>query len=184
MPLTVRQVKKMAGVPFIKEVPSYLEVPQGFASKILGTAIPKTVALLATQNSNPEEIPRHALVFPTIGLTHSLGGTGGRTDASTERIPWLRLHGRYVAQLRFVVRVATLLITGGVLGYAVRMANSAAGPINGANAAALTRPLASGVPTRGITGDFAVRAGWAKNLTAEFDSIAAGTPRSHLPVEP
>jgi uncharacterized protein YidB (DUF937 family) len=182
VPLTVRQVKKLAGTPFIKEVASYLEVPQGFASKILGTAIPKIAALLAAQNSCPKEIPLHPLVFPTLALTHSLGGARVRTNASTERIPWLRQHGRYVAQLRFVVPVATLLITGGALGLAIslRVANSAAGPINGANAAALTCPLAAGVGTRGISGDFAVGAGWAKNLTAEFDSYSSGNPKVAL----
>jgi uncharacterized protein YidB (DUF937 family) len=179
VPLTVRQVKKLAGTPFIKEVASYLEVPQGFASKILGTAIPKIAALLAAQNSCPKEIPRDALVFPTLALTHSLGGAGVRTNASTERIPWLRLHSRYVGQLRFVVPVATLLIAGGALGSAIslRVANSTAGPINGANAAALTCPLAAGVGTRRITGDFAVGAGWAKNLTAEFDSYRSVNPK-------
>jgi uncharacterized protein YidB (DUF937 family) len=172
MPLTVRQVKKLVGTPFIKEVASYLEVPQGFASKILGTAIPKIVAFSAAQNTNPEEIPRHALVFPTLGLTHSLGGAGVRRDASQERVAPLK--GRYIARLRFVVPVATLLMTGGALGFAIslRVANSAAGPING-----LTRPLAAGGGTRGITGDFAVGAGWTKNLKAEFDSYSTGNPK-------
>jgi hypothetical protein len=126
---------------------------------------------LAAQNSCPKEIPLHPLVFPTLALTHSLGGAGVRTNASTERIPWLRLHGRYVAQLRFVLPVATLLITGGALGYALSLR------ANGANAAALTCPLAAGGGTRRITGDFAVGAGWAKNLTAEFDSFSSGNPK-------
>jgi hypothetical protein len=84
------------------------------------------------------------------------------------------------ARLRFIVPVATLLITGGLLGYAIspRTANSAAaGLINGANNAAATCPLASGFETREITGDFAVRAGWTKNLTAEFDSFDCGNPK-------
>jgi hypothetical protein len=179
VPLTVRQVKKLAGTPFIREVASYLEVPQGFASKILGTAIPKIAALLAAQNPCPKEIPLHPLVFPTLALTHSLGGAGVRTDASTERIPSFRPQDGYVARLRFVVPVATLLMAGGALGYAasLRVANSAGGPINGANAAALTCPLAAGVGTRRITGDFAVGAGWTKNLTAEFDSYSSGKPK-------
>jgi hypothetical protein len=84
---------------------------------------------------------------------------------------------------RGCVPVATLLITGGLLGYAIspRTANSAAaGLVNVANTAAVTCPLVPGLGTCEITGDFAVRAGWTKNLTAEFDSYDSANPKLHF----
>jgi uncharacterized protein YidB (DUF937 family) len=184
VPLTVRQVKKLAGTPFIKEVAKYLEIPQGFASKVLGAAIPKIAALLDVQNPTSEEVSPDALVFPTLfALADSRGRAGVQTFASKERNPLLRMDVRYVARLRLIVPVATLLITGGLLGYAIspRTANSAAaGLVNVANTAAVTCPLVPGLGTCEITGDFAVRAGWTKNLTAEFDSYDSANPKLHF----
>jgi uncharacterized protein YidB (DUF937 family) len=120
VPLTVRQVKKLAGTPFIKEVAKYLEIPQGFASKVLGAAIPKLAALLAVQKPSPEAFPTDALVFPTFfALAHSRGRAGVQTDASDERIPPPRTDAGFGALLRFAVPVVTLLLTGGLLGYAI-----------------------------------------------------------------
>jgi hypothetical protein len=180
VPLTVRQVKKLAGTPFIKEVAKYLEIPQGFASKVLGAAIPKLVALLAVQKPSPEAFPTDALVFPTFfptffALAHSRGGAGAQTDASNERIPPPRTDAGFGARLRFVVPVVTLLLTGGLLEYAISSAT--AGHINSANSAAVTCSLPYGIGNREITGDFAVGAGWTKNLTAEFDSYNGANPK-------
>jgi hypothetical protein len=181
VPLTVRQVKKLAGTPFIKEVAKYLEVPQGFASKVLGAAIPKVAGLVVAQNSRPVEVPQDALVFPTfLALANSRGRAEVETVASKQRDPLFRPNVGYASRLRFVVPVATLLITGGLLGYAIspHLANSAAaGVINGANTAPVTCPLASGFGTREIAGDFGIGAGWTKNLTAEFDSYNSGNPK-------
>jgi uncharacterized protein YidB (DUF937 family) len=181
VPLTVRQVKKLVGASFIKEVAKYLEIPQGFASKVLGAAIPKVAGLLAAQNSRPVEVPPDSLVFPTfLALADSRGRAEVETVAS-KRNPLFRLNVGYAARLRFVVPVATLLITGGLLGYAIspHLANSAAaGVINGANTAAAICPLASEFGTPEIAGDFGIGAGWTKNLTAEFDSYNSGKPKS------
>jgi hypothetical protein len=182
VPLTVRQVKKLVGTPFIKEVAKYLEIPQGFASKVLGAAIPKVAGLVAAQNSRPVEVPPDSLVFPTfLALANSQGRAEVETIASKQPNPLFRLNVGYASRLRFAVPVATLLITGGLLGYAIspHLANSAAaGVINGASTAAVTCPLASEFGTREIAGDFGVGAGWTKNLTAEFDSYNSGKPKS------
>jgi hypothetical protein len=176
VPLTVRQVKKLAGTPFIKETTKYLEIPQGFASKVLGAATPKIAALLAVQNASPEEFPTGCPRLSNFfALTHSPGRAGVQTDASKECIPPLRTDVGYGARLRFVVPVVTLLITGGLLGYAI--SSAAAGRINSANPAAATCSLASGIGNREISGDFAVGAGWTKNLTAESDSYDSANPK-------
>jgi uncharacterized protein YidB (DUF937 family) len=173
VPLTVRQVKKLVGTPFIKEVAKYLEIPQGFASKVLGAAIPKIAPLLAAQNSSSGEVPADARVFANFfALAHSRGRAGVQPDASKGRNPLPRLDARYVARLRIIVPVATLLLTGALLGYATALhtaTGAAASVINGANAAAPTCPLAPAVGASEIAGDFAVRAGWTKNLAAEID---------------
>lgn len=176
VPLTVRQIKKLAGTPFIKEVAHYLEIPQGFASKVLGTAIPKLAALLTVQQPSPEAFPTDALVFPTFfALVHSRGRAGVQTDARNERITPLRTDAGYGARLRFVVPVVALLFTGGVLGYAI--SSAVAGHTNSALPATAARSLPPGVGNREITGNFAVGAGWIKNLTAEFDSYKSANPR-------
>jgi len=175
--LTVRQVKKLVGTPFIKEVAKNLEIPQGFASKVLGAAIPKVARLLAAQHSSPVEAPPDVLVFPTFfALAHSRGRAGVQGDASKERNRPLRMDVGYGARLRFIVLAATLLITGGSLGYEI--SSAAAGHINSANPAAVTCSLASGIGSREITGDFAVGAGWIKNLTAEFGGYHSANPKA------
>jgi uncharacterized protein YidB (DUF937 family) len=175
VPLTVRQVKKLVGTAFIKEVGKYLEVPQGFASKVLGVLLPKIVGLLAAQNVSSDEVSPDARIFLALALGHLRGRVHDRSVSIKGQLPLLRMDVRY---LRFIV--PTLVITGGLLGYAISppTANStAAGLINGANAAAVTCRLASGFETHEITGDFAVGAGWFKNLAAEFDSYDSGNPK-------
>jgi hypothetical protein len=180
-PLTVRQVKKLMGTPVIKEVAKYLEIPQGFASKVLGTAIPRIVGPLAAQSSSPVAVPPDALAFPTFfARAHWRDGAG---DASKERNSPLRMDVRYVARLRFRVLVATLLVTGISLGYGISprassRASAAAGLVNGANIAAVTCPLVPEFGTREITRDFAVWPRWTKNLTAAFGCVDSGSSRS------
>ncbi len=181
-PLTVRQVKRLVGTPFIKEVAKYLDVPQGFASKVLGAAIPKLAGLLATQNSSPVEVPQDAWVFPNLlALAHSRGRAGVQTEASKGRKPRPGRDASYAARLRFIVPVATLLVTGGLLGYATALRtapSAAAGVINSASAAALNCPLAPGFDPPGIAGDYAVRAGWTKNLAAAFESYDSNNAKT------
>jgi hypothetical protein len=130
---------------------------------------------LAVQNASPEELPPDALVFPTFfALAHSRGRAGVQTDASKESPP-LGTGAAYGTRLRFVVPVVTLLITGGLLGYAI--SSAAAGHKNSANPAAVTCSLASRIGNREVAGDFAVGAGWTKNLTAESDSFGSANPK-------
>lgn len=181
-PLTVRQVKKLVGTPFIKDVAKYLEVPQGFASKILGAAIPKIAGLLAAQNSTPSDVPQDAWVFPNLlALAHLRGRTWVQTVASKAYISALRWDASYVARLRYIVPVATLLVTGGVLGYAIALRtapSAAAGVMSSASTAALNSPLAPRFEPPGIAGDYAVRAGWTKNLAAAFESYDSNNAMS------
>jgi hypothetical protein len=58
-----------------------------------------------------------------------------------------------------------------------RPSSATAGHINNANSAAVTCRLPYGIGNREITGDFAVGAGWTKNLTAEFDSYNGANPK-------
>jgi uncharacterized protein YidB (DUF937 family) len=166
-PLTVRQVKKLVGTPFIKEVAKYLEIPQGFASKVLGAAIPKLAALLAVQKPSPQPFPANVLVLPTFfALRHSRGRAGVQQDAG---------NAGHRARLRFVFPVVTLLFAGGVLGYAI--SNAVAGHTSSALPAAVACSLPYGIGNSEIAGDFAVGAGWTKNLTAEYDSHNGANPK-------
>jgi hypothetical protein len=139
-------------------------------------AIPKLAALLAVQKPSPEAFPTDALVFPTLfPPAHSRGRAGVQREASNERIPPPRTDAGSGARLRFVVPVVTLLLTGGLLEYAISSAT--AGHINSANSAAVTCSLPYGIGNREVTGDFAIGAGWTKNLTAEFDSYNGANPK-------
>lgn len=167
-PLTVRQVKKLVGTPFIKEIAKYLEVPQGFASKVLGAAIPQLAARLAVRKPSPEALPADTLVFPTLFVPgHSRGRAGAHLPLRTE--------AGYGTRLRFVVPVVTLLFTGGLLGYAV--SSAVAGYKNNALPAAVACTLPSRIGNLAAAGDFTVGAGWIKNLTAEADSYNSASPK-------
>src|SRR5262249_8660924 len=155
------------------------------ASKVLGAAIPKIAALLTAQDTPRDLDVPVPLLFPAVALAQSRGRFRRETYASNGHILPHGIFARNAARLRFIVPVAALLIAaallgGGALGYEIsaRAAHSAvAGVINGANTAAITCPLLSGFESPAITGDFAVRAGWTKNLTAEFDSYDSGNPK-------
>ena len=56
-PLSARQVKKALGAEVVKEVAKCLGVPQGFASKLLGYAIPKIIGLLTADGASIEAAP-------------------------------------------------------------------------------------------------------------------------------
>ncbi|MBO0732986.1 MAG: hypothetical protein J2P49_01425 [Methylocapsa sp.] len=187
-PLTVRQVKKLVGTPFIKEVANYLEVPQGFASKILGAIIPRILALLAAPGVRPDEIAASSRAFSALALAHLRRcGEDQFVPSKEEQTPLLRTELRG-ARLRFIISIAALavaagLLGGGFLGYAISSGaanNASAGVQNSANAAALIFPLVSAVKARDFAGDFAVGAGWTKNLTAEFGSFGATGSRAFL----
>lgn len=184
VPLTVRQVKKLAGTPFIKEIAKYLEIPQGFASKVLGAAIPRIAAHLTAQDTPRDFGVSVPLLFPAVALAQSRGRFRRETYASNGHILPHGIFARNAVRLRSVsiaaLLIAAALLGGGALGFEIsaRAAHSAAaGVINGANTAAITCPLLSGFESPEITGDFAVRAGWTKNLTAEFDSYDSGNPK-------
>ena len=186
-PLTVRQVKKLVGTPFIKEVASYLEVPQGFASKILGVMIPKMLALLAAPGVRPDEIAAGARAFSALALADLRRCGEDQIVPSKEQTPLLTT-GLRDARLRFIISIAALAVAAGLLGagylgYAISSgaANSSAAAVqSSANAAALIFPFVSGARTRDFAGNFAVGAGWTKNLTAEAGSFGAAGSRTFL----
>ena len=174
-PLSVRQVKKGLGAEVIKEVAKNLGVPQGFASKLLGYAIPRIIGLLTADSAISDAIPTGMSIFP--GWAHPAlwsSAVGLRSGAET---PQRRVE-RDSSSFRFVTPATALLITVVVFGYAMSFGtvidhaaavNHSAIVATGGNSAAITGSLKTASGARKIAGDFGVQDG-IKHYKAELDS--------------
>jgi OmpA-OmpF porin, OOP family len=209
MALSAREVRMALGDEVIEGIAENAGVSEGFASGVLGYAIPKIIGLLTIGGAIPEAIPPAILrpsgsarpVSPPSGEDFTLGG--GR------QVPRRGMEGGvHVAGLRLVVPGAALLITLGLVGYiissgtagdhaSIQSASSVAqnapvaslrtpsmpsflgnesGAVSGtlandADSAATTGSHGSVIGADHINGDFAITAGWIKNLSEAFDGF-------------
>jgi outer membrane protein OmpA-like peptidoglycan-associated protein/uncharacterized protein YidB (DUF937 family) len=181
VPLSVRQVKKALGAEVIKEAAKTLGVPQGFASKLLGYAIPRIIGLLTADGAISEAIPTGISIFP--GWAHpSLwsSAAGLRSEAQT---PQRRVEGD-ASSFRFVTPATALLITLVLFGYAISSGSTidhsatvdhSVTVATGGNFAAITGSLKTALGARETTGDLGFQDG-IKNSKAELYS--SGNTRS------
>ena len=173
VPLSVRQVKKALGAAVIKEVAKGLGVPQGFASKLLGYAIPRIIGLLRGDGANVElapgpipmvpSWPRQSLSPSAVGL-HSEAHFPRRGLTSDVEVAGLRLLAPAVA----------LLITVALFGYAMLSSaafDHSAAIAAGGNSAAITDFLKAASPVRKTTDDFGGQAAELKHPMVGFDSL-------------
>lgn len=195
MALSVREVKMALGDEVIEEISENAAISEGFASGVLGYAIPKVVALLTPGGTIPEEIPSDLLSSP--GSVHSfsppriedfsLGEGGGHAEGS-----------------RMILPGAALLITLGLFGYVISSGTAGDnGPVpsaatvalnalvaspeasgtvaNEADSAATGGSLKSVLRADSINRDFAVKAGWIKNLSEGFVDFGSRDRDSQVP---
>jgi len=167
MALSAREVKMALGDDVIEGIAEDAGVSEGFASGVLGYAIPKVIGLLTIGGAIPEAIRPAILRHP--GSAHPVSPPSDEdfTLGGGRQVPRRGIEGGGHAGLRLVVPGAALLITLGLFGYVI--SSGTAGdhaPIQSASSVAQNAPVAS---LR--TGDFAVTAGWIKNLSEAFDGF-------------
>ena len=209
MALSVREVKMALGDEVIEGIAEDTGVSEGFASGVLGYAIPKIIGLLTSGEAIPEEIPSGALRSPGSAHPFSAPRVQDFSSGGERQVPRRGMEGGgHVAGLRLVVPGAALLITLGLIGYVISSgtagdhasilsASSVAqnapvasprttsmpsflGNESGAVSGTLANDADSGATTGShesvigadhIKGDFAVTAGWIKNLSEAFDGF-------------
>lgn len=182
MALSVREVKMALGDEVIEEISDDTGVSEDFAIGVLGYTIPKIVALLTPGGTIPEEIP--SVLLSSSGRAHSF---------LPPRVEDVSLgEGESHAEVpRMVIPGAALLIILGLFGYVIssgtagdngavpsaaavaenaQMASPEASgtAANEADSAATTGSLKSVLRADNINRDFAVKAGWIKNLGEGF----------------
>lgn len=179
-PLSVRQVKKVLGAEVIKQLAKNLEVPQGFASKLLGHAIPPIIGRLTAESAVSEAIPSFVPVFPGLSRSSSwpLSAVGLPGWA---QIPLVRMqNGGDSARFRLVTTGVAVLLTLAVLGYAissgVAVDHSAAMATTQGPNADIIEPASV---ARTSTGDTGVQAE-IKNPKAEPDGAASAAAAPKL----
>ena len=174
----MRQVKKALGAEVIKEVAKNLGVPQGFASKLLGYAIPRIIGLLTADSAISDAIPMGMSIFPGWAYpalwSPAVSAVGLRSGAET---PQRRVEG-VSSSFRFVTPATALLITVVVFGYTMSFGtaidhsaavNHSAIVATGGNSASITGSLKTASGARKIAGDFGVQDA-IKHYKAELDS--------------
>ena len=152
--LSGQEVEKTLGSGVISEIADKAGVSQRFARTILGYAIPKIIGQLAQGGALPSAIPSAASSFPELTIPLSSSHTGEITLPGAEQIRQIRpgsMEGAAAAPGlgRLIIPAGCLLITLGVLGYAIsagRKTPQAAGkaaPVMAQNAPAASPRTAS-----------------------------------------
>ncbi len=176
MALSAREVRMALGDEVIEEISDNTGVSEDFAIGVLGYAIPNIVALLTPGGTIPEEIPSVLLSSP--GSVHTY---------SPPRVEDVSLGegGSHGKGPRMVIPGAALLITLGLFGYVISSGTAGDnGPVPSAARVAENAQVASSqtpsmpshlADARGAASgtianeaDFAVKAGWIKNLHEGF----------------
>lgn len=167
MALSVREVKMALGDEVIEGIAENAGVSEGFASGVLCYAIPKIIGLLTVGGAIPEAIPSVILRPPGSALPVSPPSDEDFTLGGGRQVPRRGMEGGgHAAGLRLVVPAAALLIMLGLVGYVI--SSGTAGdhaPIQSASS------VESVIGADHINGDFAVTAGWIKNLSEVFDGF-------------
>jgi len=186
VPLSGQEVEEALGSGVIGEIADEAGVSQRFARTILGYAIPKIIGQLAQGGAIPPAIPAAASSFPGLATPLSSSRAGEMTPRA-EQIPPGSMGGGSAPGLgRLLIPGACLLITLGVLGYAIssgRSGTHAAGqaaPIMAQNARVASPPAPS-MPARlalsnenglivysGTVGDDATRTAITDSLKTVF----------------
>lgn len=205
--LSVREVKMALGDEVVEDIAENAGVSEDFASGVLGYAIPKIIGPLMSGGAIPEAIAPAMLRSPGSAHTFSPPHAEDFAQGGERQIPPRGMKGGgQAAGLRLVVPGAALLITLGLLGYAISFGTAGdRATIQSASSEAQNTPVASrrtpsmlsylgnesvavsgtlandadSAATAGshksalgaddINGNFAVTAGWIKNLSAAFD---------------
>lgn len=178
-PLSVRQVKKVLGAEAIKQLAKNLAVPQGFASKLLGHAIPTIIGRLTAEGAVSEAIPTFVPVFPHLPRpSWSLSAVGLHGGA---QIPLGRVeNGRDTAGLRLVTATVAVLVTLALFGYAISSGvavDHSAAIAAGQGPAVAADTIEPASAARELTGDIGVQAE-IKNPKAEPDKSGSAATRS------
>jgi OOP family OmpA-OmpF porin len=174
MALSAREVKMALGDEVIEGIAENAIVSEGFASGVLGYAIPKIIGLLTSGGAIPEEIPSAILRAPGSPRPFSPPRVEDFTLGGERQVPLRGMEaGGDGVGLRLVVPGAALLITLGLFGYVISSGTAGdRAPIQSASSETQNALVASPRTGAGnINGDFAVKAGWIKNLSAAFDGF-------------
>jgi outer membrane protein OmpA-like peptidoglycan-associated protein len=209
MVLSVREVKMALGDDVIEGIAETAGISEGFASGVLGYAIPKIIGLLTIRGAIPESIRPAELRSPGSAHPVSPPSAEDSTFGGARQVPPRGTEGGgHASGLRLVVPGAALVITLGLFGYVIsfgsagdrasiqsasRVAQNApvvsprtpsmpsylgneSGAVSGnlanhPNSAANAGSHKSVVGADDINGDFAVTAGWIKNLSEAFDGF-------------
>jgi len=170
MALSVREVKMALGDEVIDGIAENAGVSEVFASGGLGYAIPKIIGLLTSGGAIPEEIPSAVLRSPGSAYPFSAPRVQDFTLGGERHVPRRGMEGGgHAGGLRLIVPGAALLITLGLIGYVI--SSGTAGdhaPIQSASSAGSHESV---IGADHIKGDFAVTAGWIKNLSEAFDGF-------------
>ena len=176
MALSVREVKMALGDEVIEGISENTGVSEGFASGVLGYTIPKIVGLLTPGGTIPEEIP--SVLLSSSGSVHSF------LPPRLEDVS-LGEGDSHAKGPRMVIPGAALLVTLGLFGYVISSGTAGDnGPVPSAARVAENAQVASSqapstpsyrADARGAASgtvaheaDFAVKAGWIKNLSEGF----------------
>jgi OOP family OmpA-OmpF porin len=145
MALSVREVKMVLGDEVIEGIAENAGVSEGFASGVLGYAIPKIIGLLTSGDAIPEAIP--PAILRSHGSAHPFLTPGAEdfTLGGERQVPLRGMEGGgHAAGLRLVVPGAALLITLGLLGYVISYGTAGdRAPIRSASSVAQNAPVAS-----------------------------------------
>jgi len=143
VPLSGQEVEEALGSDVISEIADEAGVSQRFARTILGYAIPKIIGQLAQGGAIPSAIRAAASSFPGLAIPLSSSHTDEITLPRAEQIPRSNMGGGAAAPGlgRLLIPAACLLLTLGVLGYAIRSGTHAAG--QAASVMAQHAPVAS-----------------------------------------
>ncbi|MDQ6704244.1 MAG: OmpA family protein [Pseudomonadota bacterium] len=145
MALSVREVKMALGDEAIEGIAENARVTEGFASSVLGYAIPKIIGLLTSGGAIPEAIPPAILRSPGSAHPFSSPRVADFTLGGEGQVPLRGMEGGgHAAGLRLVVPGAALLITLGLFGYVISSGTAGdRAPIQSASSAAQNAPVAS-----------------------------------------
>ena len=178
-PLSVRQVKKALGAEVVKEVAKCLGVPQGFASKLLGYAIPKIIGLLTADGASIEAAPALMPMVPGwAGQSSSPSAVGLHSEASI--LPLGVKNSADAADLRLFAPAVAVLITVALFGYAMASGTAidhSAVIATGSNSPAITDFLNTASPVRKTTGESEVQAAELNHPMAGLNSSGADLHR-------
>ena len=187
VPLSGQEVEEALGSDVIAEIAEKADVSQRFARTILGYAIPKIVGQLSQGGAIPPAILAAASSFPDLAIPPSSSHAEERALPGAEQIPPTSMGGGGAPGLgRLLIPGACLLLTLGVLGYAISSGTSGthaagqAAPIMAQNAPVASPPEPS-TPARlalsnenglivysGIVGDDATRTAITHSLKTVF----------------